>query len=412
MPYTLGMTIIDLGSLYAGGFPSFSGRLTGPGGGAQSASSSPTSLVLNFSGSNNPPTPLSTLLITDPTGPGDFFRSGPLPAWTPMPAQIFAGTATVPMPWASLAVPTPIPILLPAGVVIGGGLATGLSFWPFRIDITRLTIGPSPIPGQVRGSFAGTLGYTTFFIPRRSAIFGTFDFTLSPSGDATRPGAIVKADATALAMTISFVTPLSTPLLNAIAPLFAGALSGPVSAAINASLGSTISAMTSTLSLTPGGPPVFSPAATVSFRRITVLGSGVVVQAVLAEVIAAPVTNPAPPPPVQPPAAQDELVAKITPAPEEGVLKHYNVRVGRSSDNAPVPNAKCVITTFNAVGTAQQVSAVTDSNGQAGIDVLLRSRFRPNRDPFHTGGLDRVSPNLTVSAAGFQQVVIDLFPDP
>src|ERR1051325_9492783 len=297
MAYTVRFVLFDLPGLYSAALPNLSGTLNVPALGAPStAAGTTTPFAITFAPPPNPPGSPGTLLITDPTGPGDFFRSGPVATWPPEPVSVTAATAIAPLSYATLTagITTPLSITLPVGVTLGVGFASGFMFTPFNITLTSITLFASPTPGAIRARFRGILSFFTLFIPRRTDLSGTVDLTLTPSGDAAVPATVVTATASNLAFTTGFITPLSTPLLALLAPAFSGALSGPLTTRVNAALAPIITAARAMVPLTPAGTPLFSAAATVSARRIRALPSGVLVHAVLSELIALSVTPPAP----------------------------------------------------------------------------------------------------------------------
>ncbi|HLK77563.1 MAG TPA: hypothetical protein VKU77_28435 [Streptosporangiaceae bacterium] len=415
MPYTIKLMPFDLGGFYAAGFPAFTGVLSevplsiGP----LIATTTPASLTLSYPAAPDPPTPrgwLGSLYVADPAGPGDLFRSGPIIAWPPSPATLMFGTGVTPVPFGTIKVDLPFSKNLDAGVTAGAGAATLGQFIPFKVTITRLNFGPSPTPGAIRARFSGTISYFTLFLPRRSDMSGTVDVTLTPAGDALGPATFVNVTASNLSLSPSFITPLSTPLLALLAPAFSGALSGPLTDKINSMISDKVPAIRMSVPLGPNGQPLLSPAATISIRRITVVPSGLIVQAVLAELTAsaAPVT-PTGPPPKPEPGAKPRFLVSIEPEPEEEVAKTYLVSVRKADDGSLVQDATVAITTYTAVlGNAVTVSTSTDAQGLAALEVTLRSRYRPGDDPTNTGTLQRTPPALRVTKHGFEDFLLDL----
>jgi hypothetical protein len=88
MAYTLGITLFDVGGIYPAGTPSLTGILNAPPTAPATAVSSPAPFSISFAGLPSPPAGAGTLYVGDPTGPGDFFRSGPIGSWPPAPASI------------------------------------------------------------------------------------------------------------------------------------------------------------------------------------------------------------------------------------------------------------------------------------------------------------------------------------
>ena len=413
MPYTIRLTVYDLGSFYTAGFPAFTAvlsevpLLTAP----LVATSTPQSLTFSFPSAPSPPTSpgtLGTLHVTDPAGPGDFFRSGPIAAWPASPAALNAGTGVSAIAFGSINVDLPVSINLDAGVTAGVGFATGGMFIPFKLTITSLTFSASSTPGAIRASFRGIISYFTLFVPRRDDVTGSVNVTLAPSGDAITPSTFVKVTASNLALSPGFITPLSTVALAILAPAFSGALSGPLTDWINAVVSAQVAAVRMSVP-TVAGMPLFSSAATISIRRITVVPSGLVVQAVLAELTASPGPAAPGPSPEPEPGTQAQMLVSVEPPPEEDATKTYMVSVRNAADGSAVQDASVTITTYTPViGTAVTASATTDAHGLAALEVMLSSRYRPGNDPTGTGQLERTPPRLLVSKQGFEDFLLEL----
>lgn len=288
MAYTLRISIpFDSGSLYTAGFPTFMGRLTSGGTVNSALSTTSPSLSITFPSISNPPAPGSRILVTDPSGPGDFFRSGPLPAWPKQPAaEIMVETGVRPMSWAEIEGSFHLPIGFDIPQAALAGLLTGLQFIPFRMDINSLNLSSSPTRGAVRAQFRGTLGFTSLAVPfvppvpRRTNMSGSVDLALAPSGDdvATKNLLTIRASNLAITITADVTTLLSTSLIHTIAPLLTGALSAPLTEKVNKALQPVIDTARA-------AGPGFSAAATLSIQRLSVLNSGLSIRAVLAEVI-------------------------------------------------------------------------------------------------------------------------------
>jgi hypothetical protein len=406
MAYNVGFLIFDLGGLYATALPTLNGVLDVPAlGPASTATSVLTPFSMSFAPPPSPPGPPGTLLVTDPSGPGDFFRSGPVPTWPAEPVSVTAGTGVVPLTYGRLtaSIPTPISIPIPGGVTFAIGLATGFLFTPFNINLTSVILGPSPTPGRVRASFRGTMSFVTLFIPRRTDVTGSVDLTLTPSGNASVPATIVNVGASNLALSTGFTTPLSTPALALLAPLFSSALSGPLTTRVNAAFAPFVATARAMGPLTSAGTPLFSASATVSARRITVAPSGVLIHAILSELIAMPAAAPGPGPVTTGPGAEPRLVVTIDPPPDFDVTQIYTVHVRREADLAPVEDATVTITTYLPItGAGVGTTAQTNAQGVAALETTLRARYRPSTDPTHTGQFQVTWPSLTVTKTGFQ----------
>ncbi|MFG6197752.1 hypothetical protein [Nonomuraea sp. JJY05] len=413
MAYTIQLIVFDRGDLYTAGFPAFSGVLTNmPPITTLVATTTPKSLTLSYPSAPDPPGTLGLLHVTDPTGPGDFFRSGPITAWPPSPALLQVGTGRVGIPFERIRIPIPPPITinLPGHVAAIVGAATSGMFIPFKLTIQRLKLGSSPTAGAIRARFSGKIWYTTLILPRKTDFSGTVDLTLTPSGDAATPTTFVNVTASNLSLSPDFITPLSTGALAALAPAFSDTLSGPLTTRINSTISDLAASVRMSVPLTPSGLPLFSPAATISVRRIAVVRSGLVVDAVLGELTATPASPPDPAPEPEPePEARPQLLVRIEPQPEEEVTQTYMVSVRNAADGSPLKDATITITTFTPViGNTVTASALTDVQGLAALEVTLRSRFRPSSDPTHTGELQRTPPTLLVTKQGFEDFLLKL----
>jgi hypothetical protein len=293
MPYNVGVLLIDAGQIYAAGLPTLSGALNVPALGAPStATSALPGLNLPFAPLPNPPGSPGNLLVSDPAGPGDFYRSGPIAHWPPEPVSVNAGTGVLPLSFSSLAAGIALPINqgIPGGATFGIGVLTGFLFMPFRISITRLVLGRSSTPGAIRARLSGIINFVTLFIPRRTDFTATLDITLTPSGDAGDPDHIFDLRTSNLSLSTGFTSPLSTPAIALLAPAFAGALAGPLSSRVNAAIAPMIATVRAAAA-SGAGLNLFSSRATVSLRRITVLGAGLVVQALLSDLQGAPAVS-------------------------------------------------------------------------------------------------------------------------
>jgi hypothetical protein len=405
MPYKIDLILFDLG-VYTPNRPGLSGILDLPALGAPfTATSTMTPFSITFASPPNPPGSPGTLLLTDPSGPGDYFRSGPIATWPPEPLFIQAGAAVVPLTFAALSagITTPISTGIPWGIAVAVGAAMGFMFTPFNITITRVVLGPSPTPGAIRARLVGTIGFLTLFIPRRTDFTGTVDLTITPSGNAAAPATIVNVSTSNLSLSTGFTTPLSTGAIVTLAPLFSVALSGPVTTSVNASLARNLAALRAMLPTRPDGTPLFSAAATASARRITVLSSGLIVHGILAELVAGPATTPIPVPTPTDPEQEEQFVVTIEPQPEFDVAHTYFVHVRKASDSSPVENATVTIGTFTeGIGRGVAVSGQTDVYGVAVLEVTLRTSVRPSTDPTKAGQLEIIWPVLSVMKTGFQ----------
>lgn len=414
MTYNVGLTLLDLGGLYSAGLPTLTGVIdVTPVAAPGVATATPAAFSLSFASLPNPPVGPGTMYVSDASGPGDFFRSGVLPTWPAEPVAIIAGTGIAPRSYAALAasLTPPINIKILEGITVAIGFATAFMFSPFRIILRKVVLSASSTPGMIRAAFSGEIDYFTLFIPRRSDLSGSVDLQLTPSGNARAAGTVVNVHTRNLSLSPAFITPLSTPLLALLAPAFSDALGGPLTAAVNTALAPVIAAVKAMSPLTPMGTPLFSAASTVSARRITVTPGGVVVQAVLSELVSTSSVTPVPPPGggSAAPGSETRFVVTIDPPPEMDVSHVYAVRVRRESDLTPVEDATVTIVTYApVVGSSTSVFGQTDVQGAVLLETTLRPRYRPSTDPTHTGEMQVRWPALTVTKTGFQTYTQEL----
>ena len=410
MSYTVGILPYDLGGIYSARLPTLAGVLNVPALGPPStAASNPTPFSITFAPPPNPPGSPGTLLITDPSGPGDYFRSGQITTWPAQPVTVVAGSDVVPLSYGDLSagITTPMNIDIPGGIVFVIGLFTGFWFTPFKITLTSVNLGPSPTPGAIRARFSGVISFVRIFVPSRTDVTGSVDMTLAPSGNAADPNRIVNVSTSNLSLSTGFTTPLSMPALSLLAPLFSGELSGRLMTEVNQAFLDKAATVRPKIPLPPSGIPLFTAMATLSARRIHALPSGVLLHAVLSELVALP--PPVPGGVIAAPGAETRLVVTIDPPPEMDVALTYVVKVQRESDLAAVQDATVAISTFMPVtGASLGVTGQTTTQGLVALDVTLRTRAKPSMDPTHAGGWDITWPAITVTKVGFHTYTQDL----
>jgi hypothetical protein len=304
MTYTMGLTVIPLGAFWPSGFPAFAATMKAQGttvtttSSTTSTTSSPSSTTLTFSGVPSPPSGGGSLLVTDPTGPGDLFRSGPVARWPREPAVVTVFTApTVPTPLLpgfpgttftysqlSTMVPTPIDIKIAGGVQAAITAITGAIFRPIEITITKVLMSAETgSPGVVRAFLSGTIAFRRWFVFFvRGTLSATVDLTFTPSGDASAAANILSVSASNFTIIdFPFVSPTIFTIAVELSPLFSGMLSGPLTDKVNSAISGNVAAA---LAGTP--IPGITSAATVSVRRVSVFSSGVVFQVALSELSA------------------------------------------------------------------------------------------------------------------------------
>src|SRR5262245_49525420 len=212
VPYTIGFTLFDRGTFYTVSLPTLTGVLDTSSLGPQSATSVSPPFTITFTAAPNPPDSPGALLLTDPAGPGDFLRSGPITLWPAEPASVIAGTGVQRLTFGQLSAAVPMPEIIPVleGVGFAIGLFTAFMISPRRIIIERMTLGPSSKTGAIRATFSGIIEYFTLFVPRRTDFSGTLNLTLEPSGNAADPAMVVNVRVSDLSLTTGFISILST----------------------------------------------------------------------------------------------------------------------------------------------------------------------------------------------------------
>jgi hypothetical protein len=432
MAYTLGITLLDVGGFYTAGIPSLTGILNVPPTAPATAVSSTPPFSISFASLPSPPAGPGTLYLGDPSGPGDFFRSGPISAWPPAPASINVLTipttpvAAVPgftgvgrfsySAITTLLFPTlPVAVNVPASVMLGIAAATAGAVIPASVSITGATFSASSaVVGAIHAQLTGVLSYVSLFlptgipipspipIPLRAQYTATLDISLAPSGDAVTPANIIRVSASNLTIH-SDISSLPAVVLEMLAPALSSALSGPLTDAINSTLSSGATAV-----LASGSVPGFGSTATVSVRSVSVLGSGVVILAIVGDFV-----RPTPPPPLR------KLAASVLPAPAvTSALVTYTVTVTDAVSHAPVAGATVTLHNFSSTGTALTSTApATDAAGHATFSAALRTK-RSFITVIGTGDSGKpqrerepveIAPTIVVHASGFSDLTQSLF---
>ena len=406
MAYTVNITLIDLPPVYPSD-PTVSGILNAPNAFAP-ASATSTTPPYSISFASLPPSPSvpGTLHLTDPTGPGDFFRSGVVSHWPPSPAEITVFTVPT-MPVAALPnfpgagrfsyqeltdmlTPSlPIIIDLPWWVATLCGFATGGRFIPYTIWIKSVMLSQSQtVTGAVRAAFEGTISYNSWIFPSTSNYIGSVDLALAPSGDSLVPSNVVKVSTSNLSINLDFISFLVNAAVSILTPFFSGTLSGPLTDQINGTLAPIVAS-----ALATGAAPGLSATATVSARSIGVFATGIVVQAIVGE-LAPPRT----------------LFVSVVPAPKAtSVAISYTCTVTDARSGAPISGASVTLNNYTGGGASAGTTVVTDAAGHAIFNVALHTK----KATISTPGVNDAgkpareteqvifSPKIVVQAAGY-----------
>lgn len=415
MAYTLKILLIDVGSapLFPNGLPSLGGGISVPGNASPvlpTTTSTPASVSFNLPWSP-PPSP-GLLLLTDPTGPGDVFRSGPVIHWPREPAFINVFVVpTIPVPalpefpgagrfsYAQLAslvaAKLPVVFTLPSWATLICLLLTSFKFGPDSVMISSISfIQSSTGPGIIRAVFGG--GFVSAG-DEAASFTGSVDLKPTPSGDASAAANVIRITAFNLSLNIDFLSATVVAILAGLfASLFSDNLSGPLSDLIN---GAITSVVASTL---PGIAPGLTSTATISARSITVAASGIAIQTIASDL-------PRP----------RWLMAAVVPQPKATATPvQYTVTVEDTITGAAIAGATVTLHNFTSTGAGANVSATTDVHGEAMFDIALQTKRtvivtsggtnrdgKPEREP------ERVSesPIITVTATGYNDLNRPLF---
>jgi len=378
MTYTLGISVVDEATIFPGGTPPLAGTLRlSTNSPPATATSGGTPVTISFTVAS-PPFLSGNLLLTDPTGPGDVFRSGPIINWPNEPAFINGYTIPVtPVPglpgfpgvghfsYSQLGslVSSQLPIYfdIPWYATFACWVVTWSKFTPGRVWITSISFhAVTTEPGIIRAAFGGFIddpagengvNYT-----------GSVDLKPAPSGDANDPANIIQISASNLSLHIDPAAQLGAAAVVAIlANFFVGNLSGPVSDKLNDAIASAVAGV-NVLGIVPGLTSTW----TISARSITVLASGITVQTIVADL---------PRPRL--------LMATVTPQPTTTTGVNYTVTVEDAVTRAPIGGARVTLHNFTQTGAPAPVTKVTDMNGQA---VFPNLALHTKRTVIHTGG--------------------------
>jgi hypothetical protein len=376
MAYTLGISVVDpQGLTYPTGTPPLAGTLSlSTSSPPATATSGGTPAMISFNVAS-PPFLSRTLLLTDPTGPGDVFRSGPIINWPSEPASInayvvpvspvpglpgFAGVGHYSYSQLGSLISSKLPVFfdVPWYATLACWLATGFKFSPGRVWISSISFMQSTTgPGIIRAVFGGFIddpagengvNYT-----------GSVDLKPAPSGDANDPTNIIQITAFNLSLTIDPAAQLvAWAVVGILANFFASNLSGPISDRLNEAIASAVVGI---------NIPGLTSTWTISARSITVLAGGVTVQTIAADL---------PRPRL--------LMATVTPQPAATATGvDYTVTVEDAVTRTPIAGATVTLNNFSQTGAPASVTHDTDMNGQAPFpNIALHTK----RTIIHTGG--------------------------
>lgn len=372
MAYTAHITVADLGSFFPAGNPPFASSLAAPlnaapipgvPGGAPS--------LFSFAGTASPPTQPGAILVTDASGPGDIFRSGPVLNWPNPPAEIMAYTVplgpTTAFPsfagvgrftYAALATlvagKLPTSIDIPSWVEIPSLFLTGSKFnpakaWISTVSFMQSTTGPGIIRALFGGWFDDSAGQNAVNFT------GSVDLRLAASGDGTDRDKVIAITAFNVSLVVDpfGATPVGWALIGLLAPLLADTLSDRLSGYVNDAIASTAAGV-NLVGIAPGLTPTW----TLSARSITVAPAGITVQLIASDM-----------------ARARWLMATVTPQPTATTAAvNYTVTVEDTLTHAAIAGATVTLHDPTPTGSGVNVSHVTDANGQAVFDIALATK--------------------------------------
>ena len=142
--------------------------------------------------------------------------------------------------------------------------------------------------------------------------------------------------------------------------------------------------------------------AVICAHRVVVTASGVALQLALTDLFGPAVV-----------AIPGTLAVSIAPAPVAGVAKNYVVTVTNAANGAVVPGASVTLQNFAANGASTSNSQITDAAGQAKFPgTILHTKRIIIIEPGNGGKphreVDVLSPTLSVTAAGFNSIDMEL----
>lgn len=404
MGYRIDVTTLDRAGVFGGAIPTITGSLTGFPPGAQLPAdlavpipgASPTSVLFPASASGM--FPASVVLSDAGATTGQVFRSGVV-TLPPSPGQVTLYTAVGGIaPAGVTAFGTSLSGTELALHIADGWKALGYLFGflpPDAVTITSASISlpaGTSTPGNLSISVTGSVTYRFFlFIPFTQRFTITTTVAIAPSGDGRRPDRVVAVTPSGTTLTLPTVNPSLSPIA-ATPPVpfnvINGALINALEPAINQAI---INAVDTRL----GGmmpPQRRTPTCVISARSISITGSGISAQIMLADFGPAIAALPR------------ALLLSVTPAPAPNVQQTYTFRVVARTGGSPIEGATVTLT--NRDPTTMQ-TRLTDSQGNATFTVSLRTETLGGGA--HLDGEPRVlRPYATATAPGAQATTLML----
>jgi hypothetical protein len=407
MAYTIVVTLIDFAGFFTAGTPTMAGSIFSPPPASGSAAaplakatSVPPATTIAFTSSAVPPAGPSSVLVTataPPSNPvlGDLFRSGGLGSLPPSPAPLIVFTVPVQIVSAATlsgmvasSVGAPFTTTIPTGVAAAVAALSGGILIPLTLTIASVTL--TLAPGTITIAVAGTLVVRQFLFVKVSHVFAfTATLALTPSSDssnAPRIFAVTPAASTFGATGIpGFVT-------GPVAPFLASSVASTVESGLNGAIPPVVAS-----SLASSGMEL-TPTAVISALNPTILGGGVAVRLVIADLFG-PAITPIP----------GTLAVSIKP---QIVLKErqtYTVTVTDAAKGTPVSGAAVVLRNYTGEGAIPVITQeATDAQGQASFTVELQNGTMVRGGGKGPPVIVTLAPTLSVSAQGFNPVLIAL----
>jgi len=409
VPYTVNVVLFDVAGTFSTALPTMRGSIFSPpppsGSAAtpiDTATNAPGTMSLPFMSSAVPPAGSSALLVrqtaTTPIGPGDLFRSGVLGAYptpptgtltlyTPPGGAVGLSAGALATAAAGLA-PAVFPV--PGGVQFLAGLLTGGMSIPLALTVAAVTLttGAGTITLTITGTMTARQGIFFLII---SGFTLTVTLTAAPSADPTDPSRVVAITPTASTLVAGGIPGFVT---STVAPAIGGFIASMLESRVN---GMIMAAAPGALA---GSGMMLTPTAKISALRITITASGISLLPVLGDFFG-PGLVPIP----------GNLNVSISPTPVVGVQHSYVVTVTNSVSGAPVAGATVKLVNYTAT-TPQTAVTTTKTTNALGVTPPFTVSLHFKKQRIVHGANDSETelfpPTLTVSASGFNTVVIDL----
>lgn len=394
MPYRIDVTLLDLGNVFGGAIPAFTGTLTSvvPGTSVRLA----PDVAVAIPGASTSvlfPAPLSgvfpgSVVLSDAGATtGQLFRSGEI-TLPPSPGTLTLYTAVGAIPasdvtafgtsLAGTQLPTPVDdwVKLVLGVFLGFGA-------PETVAVTSVTITPGA--GTLSIALTGSVTYRLFFfVPFSQSFSIRTTVAIAPSGDGVRTDRIVSVTPSGTTLTLlGTAAPIPIPfsvlngtIVNLLEPIVNRAIVNVVDARLRA--------------MTP--PMRRTPTCVISARTVRISATGISAQIMLADFGPAVVPLPR------------TLALSVTPTPMPNVLRAYTFHVEDKSDHTPIAGATVALTNHNPTTTQARP---TDSQGDVTFTVALHSQTVGGAS--HADGDPLVlEPYAVATASGAQSTSLSL----